>query len=579
MATDASYRPAGHTGDAYDQEGAGGSEEPPRLPSLGLVGTLRWTWRQLTSMRVALLLLMLLAVVAVPGSVLPQRPQDPAAVAGYLADNPTIGPWLDRLGFFDVFASVWFSAVYLLLFLSLIGCILPRVAAHLRGVRARPPRTPRRLTRFPARGEVVLDATPEQVVAAARVALTGPLRALPRFRTDDDVEPDGARTVSAERGYLRETGNLVFHLALLGILVSVAAGQFLHYRGQALVVEGRGFANAVTDYDSFESGTGFDPRSLTPFTLRLDRFTAAFTEDAEARPRDFVADVTVRLPGEQESPRTIRVNHPLTVGEAKIYLQGNGYAPDVVVHDADGEVAFAGAVPFLPEDTFYRSRGVIKVPDVSTGDQVGIVGYLLPTAEVTPLGARSIYPQPLSPLLVLTVWAGDLGLDDGIPQNVYRLDESGMTQALEPDGRPVTLFLEPGQTVDLPDGLGTLTWNDLPRFVALDLRHDPALAWILAFSIAALVGLSTSLFTPRRRLWLRIRTVQGRTVVDGAGLARGDDIGLQGELDRLLDAVRALDPAPSHAPAARTGPTPHDDTSARETSPGTSHERQEHESR
>src|SRR5665648_633810 len=96
-----------------DVMGGSDAEAPPRLPELGAVGALRWVWRQLTSMRVALMLLMLLAVVALPGSVLPQRPQDPAAVATYLADNPGLGAWLDRLGLFDVYASVWFSAVYL----------------------------------------------------------------------------------------------------------------------------------------------------------------------------------------------------------------------------------------------------------------------------------------------------------------------------------------------------------------------------------------------------------------------------------------------------------------------------------
>src|SRR5665647_2007781 len=111
-----------------DVMGVSDAEAPPRLPELGAVGALRWVWRQLTSMRVALMLLMLLAVVALPGSVLPQRPQDPAAVATYLADNPGLGAWLDRLGLFDVYASVWFSAVYLLLFVSLIGCIVPRIA-------------------------------------------------------------------------------------------------------------------------------------------------------------------------------------------------------------------------------------------------------------------------------------------------------------------------------------------------------------------------------------------------------------------------------------------------------------------
>ncbi|WP_024286866.1 cytochrome c biogenesis protein ResB [Cellulomonas sp. KRMCY2] len=533
------HRPEGLTDDPY--AAATTTAEPPVLPRLGVTGTLRWVWRQLTSMRVALMLLMLLAVVAVPGSVLPQRPVNPAAVARYLQDNPSLGVWLDRLGFFDVYASVWFSAVYLLLFVSLVGCILPRLLVHLRAVRARPPRAPSRFERFAVRDEVVTSASPETVVAAARAVLVGPLRALPRFRVDDAVEPSGAQTVSAERGYLRESGNLVFHLALLGILVSVATGQMLHYRGQAIVVEGRGFANAVTDYDTFEAGTAFDPRSLVPFTLTLDRFTAEFSQDAAARPRDFTADVTVREPGGEATAETIKVNHPLAIGGAHVYLQGNGYAPDVTVRDAAGEIAFAGPVPFLPEDPQYLSRGVIKVPDVSVGEQIGIIGYLLPTAVVTEAGASSVYPQPDNPLLVLTVWHGDLGLDGGVPQNVYQLDTTAMTQAVETDGTPTTFFVEAGQTVDLPDGLGTITWDGLPRFVALDLRHDPALGAILAFAIAAIVGLAVSLFTPRRRLWLRIRRVDGRTVVAGAALARGDDVGLDGELARVMDAVRALD--------------------------------------
>jgi len=547
-----------------------------RLPRLGVVGWLRWVWRQLTSMRVALMLLVLLAVVAIPGSVLPQRPQNPTAVARYLEENPELGRWLDRLGLFDVFASVWFSAVYLLLFASLIGCIVPRVAVHVRAARSRPPRVPRRFDRFAVRDELVTTASPEEVVAAARVVLVGPVPRLPRFRVATATEPrvgdgsqgsDGSdgeagaaalpvRTLSAERGYLRETGNIVFHLALVGLLVSVAVGQLFHYRGQAIVVEGRGFANSVTDYDTFVAGSGFDPGSLIPFTLTLDRFRAVF--DADARPRDFSADVTVREPGVGATPATIRLNHPLEVGGAKVYLQGNGYAPEVTVRDAAGEVAFAGAVPFLPEDAVYTSRGVIKVPDVSTGDQIGLVGFLLPTASVTEAGAASVHPDPGAPLLVLSVWRGDLGLDTGVPQNVYELDVDRMEQVVDANGLPVTVFVEPGQTVELPDGLGTLTWDGLPRFAALDLRHDPALGAVLGSAIAALVGLAVSLFTPRRRIWVRATDHGGRTVVAFAALARGDDLGLPGELARVTDAVRALGEVPGSGTAGEAAPAVHE---------------------
>jgi cytochrome c biogenesis protein len=523
-------------------------DQPVVLPRLGVVGWLRWTWRQLTSMRVALMLLMLLAVASVPGSIFPQRSIDGAKVAAYIASHPGSSRWQDRLGLFNVYSSVWFSAIYLLLFLSLIGCILPRTRAYLSAVRARPPRTPRRFDRFPARGGLTTTAGSRTVVDAAAVALRGRFW-LPRYRVDVHEEKpgtdgaDGTWVLSAERGYLRELGNLVFHLALLGLLAAVGTGQFLHYRGQALVLEGRGFANAVVDYNTFESGAGFDPASLVPFTLNLDRFIARFDPETLAA-RYFRADVRVREPGGRDRLESIRVNNPLPVGGAKVYLMGNGYAPDVTVRDGAGQVAFAGPVPFLPQDTVYTSRGVIKVPDVSTGKQLGLIGFLLPTAVETGPGTwRSVNPQPNKPVLVLAVWAGDLGLDSGIPQNVYQLDKTRMKQAVDGAGRPITVTVNPGQTVTLPGGLGTVSFDGLPRYIALDLRHDPTLGFVLVFALAALAGLATSLFTPRRRVWMRaVPAGPGRTVLTAAGLARGDDLGLQGELDRVLATVPGQDP-------------------------------------
>ncbi|UZN02391.1 cytochrome c biogenesis protein ResB [Cellulomonas sp. S1-8] len=566
----AGYRPEGLDDAFTDGPGPDGADRTratpsgtdPSLPALGVVGWLRWAWRQLTSMRVALLLLVLLAVAAVPGTMFPQRPQDPAAVSAYLTEHATAGPWLDRLGFFDVYASVWFSAIYLLLFVSLVGCILPRTRVHLAAVRGRPPRTPRRFGRFPAQGAGTSDDAPRDVVERAAAVLRRRRLAVPAYRVDVRDEGAGTWSASAERGYLRETGNLVFHLALVGLLVAVATGQLLHYRGQAIVVQGTGFANVQASYDTFERGSAFDPADLVPFTMRLDEFEARFDPET-LQSRDFTAYVTVTEPGGEPDERTVKVNYPIVAGGAKVYLQGNGYAPAVTVRDAAGEVAFSGAVPFLPQDDVYTSRGVIKVPDVSDDQpQIGLVGFLLPTAEEPVAGLwRSVHPQPADPLLVLSVWSGNLGLDTGVPQNAFRLDESRMEQAVDDAGDVVTLYVRPGETVDLPDGLGTLTFDELPRFVALDLRHDPSLAWVLAFALLALGGLTTSLFAPRRRLWLRAApaedgTTGGATVITAAGLARGDDVGLQPELDRVLaDVLGAPRPVARHPRA----PPPQED--------------------
>ncbi|MDQ1697120.1 MAG: cytochrome c biosis protein, partial [Frankiaceae bacterium] len=115
---------------------------PPRLSGGGLRRTLRTGWRQLTSMRTALLLLTLLALAAIPGTLLPQRGLNPVKVNDYIASHPKLGPLLDSMSLFDVFAAPWFAAIYLLLFISLAGCLVPRIRLHARALRRRPPPAP-----------------------------------------------------------------------------------------------------------------------------------------------------------------------------------------------------------------------------------------------------------------------------------------------------------------------------------------------------------------------------------------------------------------------------------------------------
>src|SRR5699024_7137595 len=153
-----------------------------------------------------------------------------------------------------------------------------RLQAHLGALRARPPRTPRRFARFPAQANraYAADVTPAQVVDDVAAHLRRRTLGLPAFRVVRDVEDGGRETVAGERGYLRETGNIVFHWSLVGLLVAVGVGQALEYRGQAIVTQGRGFANSVSGYDTFSSGTLFEADSLHPFTMVLDQFEAQF---------------------------------------------------------------------------------------------------------------------------------------------------------------------------------------------------------------------------------------------------------------------------------------------------------------
>ncbi len=516
------------------------------LPKLGLVGWLRWFWRQLTSMRTALFLLLLLALAAVPGSLVPQRAADPNGVTQYFVDNPDLAPFLDKLQLFNVYTSVWFSAIYLLLFVSLIGCVVPRTKHHFDALRAKPPRTPARLSRlagFTTREVPAPAAGSEASVTAASVVESARgLLKRQRYRTVVFAGADRRTgreivSVSAERGYMRETGNLVFHSALVGILITVGVGGGFGYQGQRVVVEGQTFVNTLLAYDSFNPGRFFSDSQLSPYKITLDSFSASYeTQSLKAfgQPTDYTAAVTTVDASGNTAQNDIKVNSPLQIGGTDVYLLGNGYAPTITVRNPAGDVVFTDSVPFLPQDAALTSLGVVKVPD-GLSTQVGLIGFFYPTQAQADTGVYySSFPDLQYPVLTLNVYDGDLGLDGGVPASVYSLNTDTMTQLTGGSTGVKSLELKPGETVDLPNGLGTVSLDGVKRFASLDVHHDPTQGWVLVFAILVLAGLLTSLFIPRRRVWVKAtERADGSVHVEYAGLARGDD-------PRLVEAVTAL---------------------------------------
>jgi cytochrome c biogenesis protein len=521
-----------------------GPVDEPALPPLGSVGLLRWMWRQLTSMRTALILLFLLALASIPGSVLPQRGTNPLRVDQWLADNPTSGPVLDRFGFFDVYSSPWFAAVYLLLFISLIGCVLPRTRLHWRAIKAPPPPAPRRLMRLPMAEEFVVPGDVDDVLASARDDL-----ASRRWRVRAGESPtanggDGSCWVAAEKGYSRETGNLVFHLALILVLVAVAVGGLFGWKGNVIVREGSGFSNTLTQYDAWGGGRFVSPDALAPFSFTLDTFTVDFERGEAQRgaPRLFQADVTYRAqPTDAGEPATIQVNEPLSVDGAKVFLVGHGYAPHFVVRDSTGSVVFDDTVVFLPQDGNFTSSGVVKIPDASPA--LGLNGLFLPTATLDDvLGPISTFPGPDYPAVFLSAFKGDLGLDAGTPQSVYRLDTTSMEKiGLE--------SLLPGETWTLPDGSGQVEFTGFQRWASFQIAYDPGKELALAAAAVALGGLMLSLFVRRRRIWVKaVPSAGGGTLVQVAGLARSEAADLSDDIRAMVTHLESNGPAAERNP-------------------------------
>ncbi|MEV1045152.1 cytochrome c biogenesis protein ResB [Streptomyces sp. NPDC049916] len=528
--------------------GAGG------LPAMGVTGWVRWFWRQLTSMRVALILLFLLSLGAIPGSLIPQTSVDEVKVQAFKDQHTTLTPLYEKLQLFDVYSSVWFSAIYILLFVSLIGCIVPRTGQFVGQLRSRPPGAPKRLTRLPAHTTWRTEAEPDEVREAALLTLRGR-----RFRTHTVGD-----AVAAEKGYLREAGNLVFHLALIVMLVAFAAGQLFKSEGGKLVVEGDGFSNTLTQYDDFKSGSLYDPDSLAPFSFVLDDFAGTYEKSGPQRgtPRTFEARVTYNE-GADGPDRTgvIKVNEPLVVDGTKVYLIAHGYAPVVTVRDPKGKVVSRSAVPLLPIDNNVTSTGAIKVMDgyrdkAGKKTQLGFKAFFVPTFAGHGEGQMfSQFPGPEFPVLALSAYHGSLGVDSGLAQNVYQLDTSKMKEFKDENGELLKKLLMPGEKLDLSDGAGSITFEGVEEWASFQISQQPGNGWALGGAIAAIAGLAGSLFIQRRRVWVRaVRGADGVTVVEMAGLGRSESARLPEELGDLAAALTATAPVAPESPEGSDSP-------------------------
>ena len=495
-------------------------------------------------MRTALILLLLLAVAAIPGSLLPQKSVNIENVRGYLAAHPDLGRWLNKLFFFEVYSSPWFSAIYLLLFISLVGCLVPRLRQHLSNLIAKPPDAPARLDRLP---HATIDLPARAPATEAAATIRDGLRR-ERWRTVIRESTDGSLTVSAEKGYIKETGNLLFHFALLALLIGVALGSWYGWHGGRLLVAGEdsGFCDTLQQYDEVGLGARVNGGDLPPFCVTLRDFHASYLDDGQ--PVQFSADVSyVDGSAGSQTPYRLEVNDPLRLRGANVYLLGHGYAPILRYTDRYG-ASQTKVVAFLPDDARLTSSGVAKFPDVNvdptgkaprdTSRQVAFAGVYLPTMSDTVDGRLSVFPAERNPRLQLIAYQGDLGLNNGAPQSVYSLDQHQVASgALREVARSVAM--KPGESLKLPDGttvqfLGTRQW------ITVSVRHDPGEAIVLGGAIALLVGLMVSLSGKRRRVWARVVPApDGRSLMSLGGLARSEYPGFADEFARLVTLAGA----------------------------------------
>ena len=442
-------------------------------------------WHLFISMRTGLALMLGLAVLTLMGALIVQAPAgmqaDPQAYTTWLDGvRPKYGGWtnvLDLLGLFNVFGSLLFRTLTLLLATSILACSVNRTPRLWRqAVHPRVAASQGFFEHVRLAGQV--DTKVDE--AAALAALEGELGRR-HFRTI--VTTDAAGTaIYADRFRWGPFGTVIAHLSLIVIMGGAVLG--------AAGFRNEGFAVAI--------GSTVPVGNDTNLTIKATSFSDSYYENGS--PADYASHLILYENGQQVAERTIRVNDPLRYGDIKVFQSFYGPAADVLVKDATGATLFEDGVPLTWAST----------------DKTKVVGqFAVPSKDLT--------------VYVISAASGriDQAIKPGQMQvEIYKGNNTSVPVGLE--------VLDPGQPVTTA-GL-EFTFVRERQYTGLIVARDPGgpLVWLGA--VLLVLGVMLVFFFPARRIWARISSAASGSRIQVAALA-SHDVTFETAFRSLIDDV------------------------------------------
>jgi len=481
---------------------------PPLQPASGAAGTvaaqrgamdyvdagLEGLWHALTSMRVAMVLMIILAALCVVGSLVIQMTAEQASSDALRADflsmvRPRFGGWtgvMDALGLFNIFNSLVFKVLTTALVISLVACTVHRIPGAWR--MATKPRVDVGAGFFehaPQREQIVLHATTAEALERVQVVLKKH-----HYRTL--VMDDGTVHLYADRNRFIAFASLAGHVSLILILLGAIIGGTIGYRNP---------------YFAIAEGTTLATGTEDGLQLKLVDFTDSYYADTGA-PSDYASQVVLLKDGQQVAAQTIRVNQPLSYDGATFYQRSFGPAVALTVKDASGTVVYSQGLPLDrgAPDGSDRAAGVVDLP---SGEILAITGTDGTTDKVIQPGQVQVALYSSS-----TTSATDAKIFD--------------------QGKAQTI------------GTYTVTFDREAKYTVLSVSRDPGqyLIWLGAFLLFG--GFTLVFMMPQRRIWARISSRGAMAVLSVASLGRRD-AALGTDFEDLITDIRTALQAPAQA--------------------------------
>lgn len=444
-------------------------------------------WHTLTSVRLALILILLIAVATLAGTLLNQVPgavaSDPVAYDRWLESaRGRYGIFTDvmaRLQLFNVFGSIWFRGLIAVLVANIVVCTVNRWSS----IRAQvfSPRV-RMIPAYFDRARIGATFSVNMVPATAAVAVRKGLRSAGYRSLTDDGE---SVAMYADRYRFSRLGTFLTHLSLVLLLIGAIMGRVWGWSDNQFVVA---------------QGATREVPLAKDISVKLEQFQEEWY--VEGPPKDFASDIVIYDKGQEVKRGTARVNSPVSYNGISFNQAFYGQVAVIQVLDAAGNDVFNEGVPLAWTSDRNRPVGFLEVP----GQQ---------------FKAYVVGPEPGS-------------YDTAVPLGTVRLElydkSSGQLMKIE--------SLERNRDVQA-EGL-TFRFLRESQFTGLKVVKDPGVNIVWLASGLMVLGLVMVFWFPHRRMWaLCSPRADGGTDVRLAAASQRD-LGLEKDFEQVTAKVRRV---------------------------------------
>ncbi len=465
-----------------------------KLPAVGPASV----WRLFTSVRLAVVLILLISLASLGGVLLVQAPAapevDPTGYDRWLSQirdkYGTLTGLFDSVGLFRVFTSWWFQLLLALLAINTAVCTVDRSGKVVKRSFGTPSvEMPEKFfVRAALRSRMIVSGITE---AQSDQIVKDSLRGYRIKRADSD----GRTSFYADRWRMAPLGTLVHHAALVGLILGFAA----------MARWGDDFTLVVAEGDMATLGADSN------LAIRLETFTDEYY--VSGPPKDYVSDVVLYEDGVEIRRSSVRVNSPLVYKGTRLHQSFFGIAVEVAMRDSSGRVIVEERVP-LAWRVGERPFGSFVVPS----EQL----------EIYVIGPASTF------------------IDEAIPAGQVRVEVYQLGNE-----QPYALGnVAQGETTEL----GGLNYEFLreTQFSGFQVVRNPARPLLWGASIAFVVGLIWVLYLKPRQLWAQRKKIGDNTYEISFGAAKGKRNHFEGPFNgiarrserqaRAIGSIQEFDP-------------------------------------